>query len=68
MAVGARVFKFRLEGLIATIDRRMPRAQRAVEAVVAREAPALRANAVERRAEFAHCPTVGVATNRVGPT
>jgi hypothetical protein len=68
MAVGACELVRRLEELIAAIDRRAPRAEQAGEAAIAREAAALRAKAVERLAELAHCPTVAVARSRVDPT
>ena len=42
MAVGACEFVRRLEELIAAIDRRVPRAEEAGEAAIAREAAALR--------------------------
>ena len=41
-----------LEDLIAALDRRVPRVERAGEADIAREAAALRAKAVERLAEL----------------
>lgn len=41
-----------LEELIAALDRRVPRVERAGEAVIAREAAALRAKAVTRLAEL----------------
>jgi hypothetical protein len=68
MAVSACELVRRLEGLIAAIDRRAPRAEQAGEAAIAREAAALRAKAVERLAELAHHPTVAVARSRVDPT
>jgi len=40
-----------LEELIAALDRRVPRIEQAGEALIAREAAALRAKAVERLAE-----------------
>ena len=42
-----------LEELIAALDRRVPRVERAGEAEIARDAAALRAKAVERLAELA---------------
>lgn len=68
MAVGACQLVLRLEELIAAVDRRVPRAERAGEAAIAREAAALRAKAVDRLAEVAHCPTVAVDKSSVGPT
>jgi hypothetical protein len=41
-----------LEELIAALDRRVPRVEQAGEAVIAREAAALRENAVRRLAEL----------------
>jgi hypothetical protein len=41
-----------LEELIAALDRRVPRVAQAGEALIAREAAALRAKAVERLAEL----------------
>jgi hypothetical protein len=41
-----------LEDLIAALDRRVPRVERAGEAAIARDAAALRAKAVERLAEL----------------
>ena len=42
-----------LEELIAALDRRVPRVERAGEAAIAREAAAPRAKAVDRLAELA---------------
>lgn len=63
MAVNAR----ELEELIAAIDRRMPRIDRAGEADIAREAAVLRAKAVARLAELDRFPAIA-AVNGVGPT
>ena len=41
-----------LEELIAALDRRVPRVERAGEAAIARDAAALRAKAVERLAQL----------------
>jgi hypothetical protein len=41
-----------LEEVIAALDRRMPRVERAGEAAIARDAAALRAKAVARLAEL----------------
>ena len=41
-----------LEELIAALDRRVPRVERAGEAEIARDAAALRAKAVERLAQL----------------
>ncbi|MGH9236986.1 MAG: hypothetical protein ACRD3G_03015 [Vicinamibacterales bacterium] len=43
-----------LEELIAALDRRVPRVERAGEAAIARDAAALREKAVNRLAELAH--------------
>ena len=43
-----------LHELIAALDRRVPRVERAGEASIARDAAALRAKAVQRLAELAH--------------
>jgi hypothetical protein len=67
MAVSRSELARELEGLIAAIDRRVPRLDRVGEAAIAREAAALRAKPVERLAELAHRPTID-AVKRVGPT
>jgi hypothetical protein len=54
MAVNATELIRELEELIAALDRRVPRVERAGEAAIAREAAALRAKAVERLAELAN--------------
>ena len=41
-----------LEELVEALDRRVPRAQRAGEAAIARDAAALRASALERLCEL----------------
>ena len=67
MAVSTRDLARDLEELIAAIDRRVPRIERAGEAAIARDAAALRAKAVERLAELAQSPTIA-AVDKVGPT
>ena len=67
MAVSGSELARELEELIAAIDRRMPRLDRAGEAAIVRQAAVLRAKAVELLAELAHGPTIG-AVKRVGPT
>lgn len=52
MAVTAPALARELEELIAALDRRVPRVERAGEADIARDAAALRAKAVERLAEL----------------
>ena len=52
MAVTVPELTRELEELIAALDRRVPRVERAGEADIAREAAALRAKAVERLAEL----------------
>jgi hypothetical protein len=56
VAVSARELKRELEELIAALDRRVPRVERAGEAAIARDAAALRAKAVVRLAELAGKP------------
>lgn len=53
MVVSARDLSRDLEELIAALDRRVPRVERAGEAVIARDAAALRAKAVARLTELA---------------
>ena len=52
MAVSTNELESVLEELIAALDRRVPRVERAGEAGIARDAAALRAKAVERLAEL----------------
>jgi hypothetical protein len=52
MAVTVPELRRELEELIAALDRRVPRVERAGEAGIAREAAALRAKAVNRLAEL----------------
>jgi hypothetical protein len=58
MAVKARELALELTELIAALDRRVPRVERAGEPAIAREAAALRAKAVERLSELAQDPAV----------
>ena len=53
MALDARELTRELEELIAALDRRLPRVERAGEAAIARDAAALRKKAVDRLAELA---------------
>lgn len=52
MALGQGELARTLEELIAALDRRVPHLEREGEADIAREAAALRANAVKRLAEL----------------
>jgi hypothetical protein len=52
MAVTSPDLARELEELIAALDRRVPRVEEAGEALIARDAAALRAKAVERLAEL----------------
>ena len=53
MAVGPVDLAHELDELVAALDRRVPRVERAGEASIAREAAALREKAVKRLAELA---------------
>jgi hypothetical protein len=53
MALDAYDLTRELEELIAALDRRVPRVERAGEATIARDAAALRKKAVDRLAELA---------------
>lgn len=64
MAVDTRALARVLEELIAALDRRVPRLERAAEAAIARDAAALRAKAVNRLAELARNPGVRPAGDR----
>jgi hypothetical protein len=61
MAVSTNELGSVLEELIAALDRRVPRVEQAGETLIARDAAALRAKAVERLAELVrhsvHPPT-----------
>jgi hypothetical protein len=52
VAVEAADLARELQELIAALDRRVPRVERAGEAAIARDAAALRAKAVQRLAEL----------------
>jgi hypothetical protein len=65
MAVNTSELARELEELIAALDRRVPRVERAGEAAIAREAAALRARAVKRLAELGGRP-VAPAINGSG--
>jgi hypothetical protein len=56
MAVNAQELMRELEELIAALDRRVPRVERAGEEAIARDAAALRKKALERLAELASQP------------
>ena len=68
MALNAGELKRELEELIAALDRRVPRVERAGEAAIARDAAALRAKAVNRLAELAANPVVGPEPDSGDPT
>ena len=53
-----------LEELIAALDRRVPRVERAGEAIIAREAAALRAKAIDRLAELSSQASAAVPGSR----
>ena len=63
MAVDTRALMRVLEELIAALDRRVPRLERAAEAAIAHDAAALRAKAVSRLAELARDPGVRPAAD-----
>ena len=63
MAVSARDVRRDLEELIAALDRRVPRVERAGEAGIARDAAALRAKAVARLAELTRKAPIRTATD-----
>jgi hypothetical protein len=68
MAVSARDLTRDLEELIAALDRRVPRVERAGEADIARDAAALRAKAVARLAEITSNVAIKTAKGRGGPS
>ena len=51
-----------LEELITALDRRVPRIEQAGEAAIARDAAALRTNAINRLAELAHTRAIPADT------
>jgi hypothetical protein len=59
--ISARELTRELEELIAALDRRVPRVERAGEAEIAREAAALRARARARLDELANDPAAAAA-------
>jgi len=65
MAVSTCDLTRALEELMAALERRVPRVERAGEAAIARDAAALRAKAIERLAELANHQPVGSANERV---
>jgi hypothetical protein len=67
MAVTAPDLTRELEELIAALDRRVPRVEEAGEALIARDAAALRAKAVERLAQLVR-NTVRQPTSAGDPT
>jgi hypothetical protein len=68
MAVNVGELTRELEELIAALDRRVPRVERAGEAGIARDAAALRAKAFDRLTELAANPAVGPEPDRGDPT
>jgi hypothetical protein len=68
MAVNAGELTRELEELIAALDRRVPRVERAGEAAIARDAAALRAKAFGRLAELAANPAAGSERDSSDPT
>jgi hypothetical protein len=57
-----------LQELIAALDRRVPRVREAGEAAIARDAAALRAEAVDRLAELARDTALPPSTSGAHPT
>jgi hypothetical protein len=68
MPVNAGQLTRELEELIAALDRRVPRVERAGEAAIARDAAALRAKAFDRLAELGTAPAVGPEPHSGDPT
>jgi hypothetical protein len=64
MAVKAGLLRRELEELIAALDSRVPRVEKAGEAAIARDAAALRAKAVQRLAELTMEAAVPLAARR----
>ncbi len=64
MAVKAGTLRRDLEELIAALDSRVPRVEKAGEAAIARDAAALRAKAVQRLAELTIEAAVPLAARR----
>jgi hypothetical protein len=68
VAVTTPELKRELEELIAALDRRVPRVERAGEAAIARDAAALREKAMHRLAELGGDPAAVRAKVRADPT
>lgn len=68
MAVNRAELTRELEELIAALDRRVPRVERAGDAAIARDAAELRAKAVKRLAEIADAAADSRATDGRDPT
>jgi hypothetical protein len=68
MAVNVGELTRELEELIAALDRRVPRVERAGEAAIARDAAALRAKAFDRLTELTTNHAVGPKPDRGDPT
>jgi hypothetical protein len=68
MGVSASDLTRDLEELIAALDRRVPRVERAGEADIARDAAALRAKAVARLAELTGNVAIQTGKNRGDPS
>ena len=68
MAVAGSQLARELRELIAALDRRVPRVERAGEAAIARDAAALRAKAVKRLAELEHQPPSDAGATPNGTT
>jgi hypothetical protein len=66
--VSARNVAHALEELIAALDRRVPHIERAGEAAIAREAAALRAQAVDRLTQIAGSATVSTTGDPGDPS
>ena len=68
MAVNTAELIRELEELIAALDRRIPRCEQAGEAVISRDAAALREKASRRLAELAAHEAAGVTLRDSDPT
>ena len=68
MAVSPSELTRELEELIAALDRRVPRVERAGEADIARDAAALREKAIDRLAELTKHPQVPNSDRRDLPS
>ena len=67
MAVNPVDLTRELEELIAALDRRVPRVEQAGESTIARDAAALRMQAVNRLGELARNPPVSITNDRGDP-